>query len=149
MNPKAEKTRRVVEVAESLFASKGFDKTTIKEIAREAGVGVGTIYEYFPDKQSLLFAIPAVRIEEMINQLNECLYAVSGAFNKLRKLVHFFLSAYETNVSFARLMYLFMVPYIGWRNSPAYQLARSLTGILTAILREGQEGGAGGRVGEN
>ena len=75
----------------------------------------------------------------MINQLSECLYAVPGAFNKLRKLVHFFLSAYETNVNFARLMYLFMLPYIGWRDSPAYQLARSLTNILTAIVREGQE----------
>ena len=131
----------MLEVAESLFASKGFDNTTIREIAREARVGVGTVYEYFPDKKSLLFAIPTVRIKELVEQLNECLYVVPGALDKLRKLVHFFLSYYQKNTNFARLMYLVMVPYQEWRHSPTYQLARSLTNILSAILREGQEQG--------
>jgi AcrR family transcriptional regulator len=40
-----------------LFAAQGFDATTTKQIAREAGIAEGLIFHYFPTKASLLAAI--------------------------------------------------------------------------------------------
>ena len=40
-----------------MFAEKGFHPTTIKDIAREAGIAAGTIYIYFESKTALMLGI--------------------------------------------------------------------------------------------
>lgn len=43
----------IIQAAEKVFYAKGFNGSTIKDIAKEAGVSVGTIYIYFQDKKSI------------------------------------------------------------------------------------------------
>jgi len=62
---KLDKLRRIKEAAQSLFVAKGFDDTTMREIAVRAGVGLGTIFLYAKDKRDLLFLT--------INEPLECL----------------------------------------------------------------------------
>ncbi len=53
----AEETRRIIlDAAYSLFEEKGYDGTTMRELASRAGVALGTIFRHFQDKQSLLVA---------------------------------------------------------------------------------------------
>jgi AcrR family transcriptional regulator len=53
--------RRVLEVAQEVFASEGLS-VRVEEIARRAGVGVGTVYRHFPTKEALFQAIVVDRI---------------------------------------------------------------------------------------
>jgi AcrR family transcriptional regulator len=54
---KAELTRqKIVESALKLFAERGFDQTTMRLIAEEAGVSVGNTYYYFTSKEDLIQA---------------------------------------------------------------------------------------------
>ena len=48
---------QIVGAATRIFAEKGFRRATTREVAREAGVSEGTIYNYFEDKDALLMAI--------------------------------------------------------------------------------------------
>ncbi|MGH3144483.1 MAG: TetR/AcrR family transcriptional regulator [Rubrobacter sp.] len=48
---------QIVEAAVRVFAEKGFRRATTREVAREAGVSEGTIYNYFEDKDAILMAI--------------------------------------------------------------------------------------------
>jgi TetR/AcrR family fatty acid metabolism transcriptional regulator len=48
---------QIVEAATRVFAEKGFRRATIREVAREAGISEGTIYNYFEDKYAILMAI--------------------------------------------------------------------------------------------
>ena len=48
---------QIVGAATRVFAEKGFGRATTREVAREAGVSEGTIYNYFEDKDALLIAI--------------------------------------------------------------------------------------------
>jgi TetR/AcrR family fatty acid metabolism transcriptional regulator len=48
---------QILDAAARVFASKGFHAATIKDIARDAGIADGTIYNYFDNKTTLLFAI--------------------------------------------------------------------------------------------
>lgn len=50
------KHEAIVQAAIRLFAEHGFERTTTKMIAREAGVAEGTIYIYFPTKKHILLA---------------------------------------------------------------------------------------------
>jgi AcrR family transcriptional regulator len=47
----------VLGAAEELLARKGYEATSMAEIAAAAGVGVGTLYHHFPDKRALLLAL--------------------------------------------------------------------------------------------
>ena len=48
---------RVLTVAESLFSEAGDDGTSMNDVAKRAGVGVGTLYHHFPDKRALLLEL--------------------------------------------------------------------------------------------
>ena len=62
----AERNRqRILEVARDAFAEDGL-AVTLDEIARRAGVGVGTVYRRFPDKEQLIDALFEERIGEMV-----------------------------------------------------------------------------------
>lgn len=61
----AERNRqRVLEVAQQVFAEEGL-AVPIDEIARRAGLGVGTLYRHFPTKEALFEAIVVARMERL------------------------------------------------------------------------------------
>lgn len=51
------KRARIVEAAAKVFARRGFFGTLMADIAAEAGMGKGTLYEYFHSKEDLFFAV--------------------------------------------------------------------------------------------
>jgi AcrR family transcriptional regulator len=53
----AARREQILGAATHVFAEKGFSRATTREVAREAGVSEGTIYNYFEDKDALLMAI--------------------------------------------------------------------------------------------
>src|SRR5579871_4201064 len=52
-----DKREAIIEAARTLFAKQGYEETTIAEIARAAGVGVGTVYLYFENKRQILIEV--------------------------------------------------------------------------------------------
>jgi AcrR family transcriptional regulator len=58
-----ERSAQILDAAARLFATQGFHQTTTRQIAAEAGVAEGTIYNYFTSKQDLLIG--------MLNRLAE------------------------------------------------------------------------------
>lgn len=67
--PSQERSRGTVEkllnVTELLLEEPGLDRLTTILIAQKAGLSVGTLYEYFPNKHSILFALASRWIEKM------------------------------------------------------------------------------------
>ena len=53
----SKRRRHILAAAEHLFAEGRFDEVLMEDVAREAGVGKGTLYRYFADKESLYFAV--------------------------------------------------------------------------------------------
>lgn len=49
--------RAILEAAEEKFVAKGFHHTTAEDIAARAGVGVGSLYDYFPNKAAIALAL--------------------------------------------------------------------------------------------
>ena len=52
-----DKVDRIISAALKLFAERGFHGTAVPEVAKEAGVGAGTIYRYFEHKEALMAMI--------------------------------------------------------------------------------------------
>ena len=58
---------RLLDVAEAVFAAKGTSAST-EEIAREAGVGIGTVFRHFPTKEALLEAVFVGRLQRLADE---------------------------------------------------------------------------------
>lgn len=79
---------KVVAAAREAFAERG-DATSLEEIARRAGVGIGTLYRNFPNRQALLEALYVNEVEEVCHSAaqldddDDPWDALSGWFERL------------------------------------------------------------------
>lgn len=60
---------RLLDASQSLFIEKGYDETTVAEIAEAADVAYGTFFNYFPAKSDLLAAMGEREVAELSEQL--------------------------------------------------------------------------------
>jgi AcrR family transcriptional regulator len=56
---------KILEAASDLFATDGLG-ATLNDIARHAGVGVGTVYRHFPDREELIETLLQVRVDRLV-----------------------------------------------------------------------------------
>jgi len=54
--------KQILDAALAVFSRKGYGQATIPDIAREGGVAVGTIYNYYPSKREILVSVLASRV---------------------------------------------------------------------------------------
>ena len=67
---KKQRTREtIVTAALELFAERGYQQTTVAEIAEAAEVSKGTLFAYFPSKEEIVFADTAPLREELLREL--------------------------------------------------------------------------------
>jgi AcrR family transcriptional regulator len=64
--------RRILESAAEVFTAQGLD-ATLDDVARHAGVGVGTVYRRFPDKESLIGVLFEERIDALVQTATQAL----------------------------------------------------------------------------
>jgi AcrR family transcriptional regulator len=67
------KRPRLVSAAAEIFAEKGYASTRVADIAERAGVGKGTVYEYFSSKEELLFAVFESINQNVVARMNAVL----------------------------------------------------------------------------
>ncbi|HEX6159615.1 MAG TPA: TetR/AcrR family transcriptional regulator [Thermoanaerobaculia bacterium] len=85
---KAEETRtRILDAALRLFRDNGFEKTTMRDIAAEAGVATGAAYYYFRSKEELVMAFYLRTSEEAGQRLEEALSKSKELKKRIRFLI--------------------------------------------------------------
>jgi AcrR family transcriptional regulator len=82
--PRAVRERQLVELAEELFAERGFARTSMEELARRAGVTKPVIYELFDSKDGLFRACVDRAIERMADSIVEAFRSETEPEARLR-----------------------------------------------------------------
>jgi len=96
----------ILEAARSLFSKKDFQKVNVREIAGEAGVSVGTIYNYYADLDELFLDVFLKNAEEiscLLDQKN------SESFLTLERLCETYITYLNQNMTFYQMMGHFML----------------------------------------
>jgi AcrR family transcriptional regulator len=92
--PRADAARnraRVLEAAKAVFSSGG-PQASLEAVARQAGVGIGTLYRHFPTREVLFEAVYRREVEQLVElagQLAECPAPVAALRRWLRANVEF------------------------------------------------------------
>jgi TetR/AcrR family fatty acid metabolism transcriptional regulator len=141
-NNSKENTRvRIINSAKKLFAEQGYQKTTIVDISKQAGLSEAALYEYFQGKEDLLLTIPDLWVSELLRDLDEQLFGVQGAENKLRKYLWWYLRRVEQSPLDAKIVYLFLKTNANFLNTEVYANVKKLYSYLVDIFEEGLKTG--------
>jgi len=90
------KKQHIIETAASVFSQKGFYGTVMTDISKLAGIGKGTIYEYFASKEDLFFAVFEWMNEEIREAARVSISALGEtAAGRLRIFNDVFVSSYK------------------------------------------------------
>ncbi|MBA1276048.1 TetR/AcrR family transcriptional regulator [Pseudomonas azotifigens] len=97
----------IFEATIQVLLADGLQRLTTTRVAERAGVSVGTLYQYYPNKQSLLFAVLKRHLERISQSIEG---AAQSSHNKqkaimVRQVVNAFLSAKLADVDEARALY--------------------------------------------
>ena len=138
----SERKKQILNSAIKVFGKKGFQNATIAEIAKDAGVGDATIYEYFRNKEDLLLAIPVEVTKELIPQIEDHMMGIKGALNKLRKFIWWYVNYIEKNPGYGAIVLLELKTSKTYVSTEAYQAARTFYQVVLDIIKEGQNDGS-------
>jgi len=65
----AARREQILQAAERLLQHYGPQKTTVADVAREAGIGVGSVYLEFPSKEAIVEALSRARYEAVLEAM--------------------------------------------------------------------------------
>ena len=97
------KRTEMLSAAAHLFADKGYFRTTMVEIAKNAEFALGTIYQFFKTKEDVYFSILSEKSDEMIARLDEEDLGSLQPEDALARVVGIFLEFFEKNIDFFRI----------------------------------------------
>jgi len=98
-----QRRREVLGVALNLFLRKGFQKTTMAEIAKQAEFAVGTLYKLFKDKNALYRALILDAVQRFEQTLTAALKGPGSELEKLDRYIEAKATLFVQNIATARL----------------------------------------------
>ena len=133
----------VLEAAEHVFGARGYDDATMRDVAREAGISLKTLYATFPGKRDLYREIQTVRGRAFMGAVDAAVAEGSGAFDRLSRAARAYVDFLVAHRDWLRIH---LQERIGWGLGPAAgedtQLWRTGIESFAQIVRAGIEEGA-------
>jgi AcrR family transcriptional regulator len=83
--------KRLIESAIKLFTDRGYKKTKVSDITKEADVGTGTFYNYFNTKDDIFLEIYLMRHDEMKKEMTKLISEDGEAINIIENVLRSFL----------------------------------------------------------
>ena len=108
--PKQQRSRETVDVilaaTARVLVKEGFDRASTNRIAEQAGVSIGSLYQYFPSKEALVAALVERHIEHMSQALQAEMLAVADAplAVAVRRMVTLMLDAHTIEPELHRVL---------------------------------------------
>jgi len=113
----------ILEAASRVLAKEGAQRFTTARVAEKAGVSVGSVYQYFPNKAAILFRLQSDEWRQTSDLLRDILQDdKKPPFERLRRLVHAFIRS-ECDEARMRVALNDAAPL--YRDAPEAQAARA------------------------
>lgn len=140
---RAERRQAILAAAIDQFADHGFSAANMSEVAKAAGVSHGTVFLYFPTKESLFAAAVKEPLDEHLASILTALRGEGTPVQRIRCMVQGQVAAFARQTSYLRL-----VQYVLVNKGRFAEVAESLfrfsaaqTAELVAVIKAGQAAG--------
>ena len=137
-----EKQIQILEVAETLFAEKGFDGTSIRDISKVAKINVAMISYYFGSKERLLQSLIVYRTTDIKTQLEHLLEEDLEPIEKVNKLIEIYINRINNNKGIYRILHFDLSSKKREQNLQAFtEFRKGKHKYLESIIEECQRKG--------
>ncbi len=93
----------ILKAAEKIFANNGFYNSTVAEIAKESEFAIGTLYQFFTNKEELYYTMMIEKFDLLYQTLQSEVSKISGCREKLNCVVGVILSFIEQHSDFFKI----------------------------------------------
>ena len=136
-----EKQIRILQVAEKLFAEKGFDGTSIRNISKEAKINIAMVSYYFGSKEKMLESLIYFRTSDLKIQLENIMRENISPLEKINKLIELYIARINKNKCIYRIMHFELSSQRAIDIKAFTDVKKSNLESLEKIINEGQEKG--------
>ncbi len=134
------KRDRLLDAALKIFAQKGYYGATISEIAKMAKVSDGIVYEYFTNKEDLLFSIANKKVQHDVAMLDQMLN-IADPRRKLRQFIRYHCNLYLVDLDYAKLSILLIQANQRFYTKFGEDSYKAYHKVIMDLIIEGQERG--------
>jgi AcrR family transcriptional regulator len=131
----------ILSAARSLFAEKGFDGTSVSDIASAVGVADGAIYRHFDSKRAILFEVIRAFYEPVIDVARATVAGIADTRGQLRYLIWLQLRAFAEEPDVCRFIISEARPMADYYESEIADLNRRWTSLMVDVIKQGQVAG--------
>ncbi len=133
--PEQDTRSKILQSAQKLFAKHGFDGTTTKDLANEAGVAEGTLFRYFTNKKAILVEVATqgwIKIlTDLLTELSEMANYKAIAPMMRRRMVHM-----EENVDLMKVCFMEAQFHPDLRERIQHEVIDKMTDIAEVYFAE-------------
>jgi AcrR family transcriptional regulator len=139
----SDKQMQIMETAETLFAEKGFNGTSVRDIADKAGVNLAMISYYFGSKDKLLEALFSYRGEYIKLTLESMIQNKDlSSWEKMNMLIDHFINKVTSQQCFSRIMAREqVVNHTGTTVKLIFEMKKRNQELIAKLIHEGQKKG--------
>ena len=94
-----QRLNRILEVATELIARSGYEKASMRAVAKAAGVSLAGLYHYFDSKEKMLFLIQFRTFGSLVSALREKLHGVDDAVEQVRVMIRTHVDHFAANMA--------------------------------------------------
>ncbi|CAM3952385.1 TetR/AcrR family transcriptional regulator [Flavobacterium antarcticum] len=135
-----EKQICILQVAEKLFAEKGFDGTSIRDISKAAKINIAMVSYYFGSKDKMLEALVLFRTDDLAIQIENLLKESLSPLEKMGRLIDFYITRINQNKDIYKIMHFELSSKKRVLNFESFtQVKKRNVASLRQIITEGQD----------
>jgi len=132
----ARKRRQIADAAVKLFILNGFHRTTTRQIAREAGASIGSLYEYFACKEDILYLVCETIHAEVERGVTEAMSRAAGGRDTLAKVIREYFNVCRRMSDFILLIYQETHSLPAQWQKRVLENELRITGLLVEVLAQ-------------
>jgi TetR/AcrR family fatty acid metabolism transcriptional regulator len=126
----------ILDAAKRAFADKGFEGTSIADIARTAQISDGLVYRYFRNKRELLYEVLRKFYERILLDLETQVFKLAGFSARLEALIRRHLEVFVADTDLCRLFISEVRTASDYEGSSIQELNRLYTSVLIRIVKD-------------
>ena len=135
-----EKQICILQVAERLFAEKGFDGTSIRDISKAAKINIAMVSYYFGSKEKMLESLVLFRTDDLAIQIENLATETFSPLEKISKLIDLYITRINKNKDIYKIMHFELSTKKRVMDFDSFvQVKKRNSASLRQIISEGQK----------
>ncbi|WP_068545454.1 TetR/AcrR family transcriptional regulator [Thalassotalea crassostreae] len=134
-----ERSAEILKISQKMFVEKGYEATSMADVASEIGIVEGTIYRYFKTKKDVLLVVLEQWYDHALADYEQNLDGITGVKNRMHFMIWHHLKVLQADPELCDLIVQHVRATDDYENTKIFELNRAYARHVDEIIEEGIE----------